>query len=182
MRDRARIWLRRARWACIPLAFFASAACQPPASAPGTDASADASPWPPDAGVPGPDVGDAGAGVPGPDVGLADSGIYPFPYCYPDNLPTCADGSFRYEDYDCLDQTMCRPTGDGKCYPFCDADGACAGGGTCGTLNLYRCTHDDGFEVHVCFTDPVWEWNHDAARPGPDAAAEDLDAGLSTDR
>lgn len=111
----------------------------------------------PDVGSLGPDASlpDAASGASAPDTGVIDPMEK---YCYPGSeLPTCADGSFRFWDRFCLnlrDGPQCTEEGDGRCYPRCDGKGGCAAGSTCGEIMLYRCTHYCGSPVRVCFPGP----------------------------
>ncbi|MGC4118456.1 MAG: hypothetical protein QM765_28655 [Myxococcales bacterium] len=76
-------------------------------------------------------------------------------YCWRGStpLPKCDDGSFRYWDKLCTNMAgseMCSEHGDGRCYPFCDSNGGCAQGSTCGEISLFRCTHYCMETVRVC--------------------------------
>jgi len=90
----------------------------------------------------------------------------PFPYCYgASSYPTCADGSYRFEDWFCNNfgtaNQQCTSRGDGRCYPVCKVDGDCEAGKVCGCLGVSRCTHYN-MTLRVC-TSP------ELRCPGPDA-------------
>lgn len=108
-----------------------------------------------------------------PDAGLSAP---PFENCFPNPLPSCSEGTYRYEDYFCDNfgtaLQNCARRGDGRCYDLCGDAGECAGGLACGCLPVNRCTHYRSF-VKVCLAPGT----HNQCSSGADGGAE-ADSGL----
>ena len=113
----------------------------------------------------------------------AHSGHLPFDHCYPNSLPTCANGDFKFDDYYCAylgSDFGCSSMGNGACIPFCGDAGQCPSGTTCGCLRVYRCT-DRTSIVRVCASDPSLECPSSQDAGAFDAGAPNVgvpDAGI----